>query len=159
MKFKLLSLCIIAITISMSYASYIYISLDDIVKESEIVLIGKMDSIKFGEPSFDKNNKSIPTYQIPDTGYIAIQEKLQNNISSKYSVGDKIPLVMPSYTSKSPNDMDRRFELNTKGIWMLRYKANNFYRIGHPDEFQEMKIENKIRDIIKKQSGFKSLFE
>ena len=163
---------IFALTCSI-LASFIYISLQDRIKTSELVIIGVLDSINYKAIDITSDKERFPGTYL-DIGFIKIRKILHNKLAD-LDTTMKIPIVMSSVKDKWVSSGDISYEKGRDGIWILNkedkiklfteYYLDNLknndslYRIlntrkielfsaSYPKDFQKIDLLDSILKII-----------
>ncbi|MDD3171503.1 MAG: hypothetical protein PHO86_04195 [Bacilli bacterium] len=155
-------------------ASFVYISIEDRIKASELVIIGKIDSLKAN--AIDVTRKNGPPNAFINIAYIKIHKILSSKLSGIDTLYT-IPLVMYSEKGKAISGLIIH-KLGQYGIWILDKKdkeklffsesylnkhqnidslfkvldidKKDVFSATHPNDFHEIDSLNKIVDIINK---------
>ncbi|HQO10170.1 MAG TPA: hypothetical protein PLP37_08690 [Clostridiales bacterium] len=156
------------------FASFIYISLEDRIKASELVIIGKIDSLKANAIDVTQKNGFPNTFL--NIAYIKIHKILSSKLSGIDTL-NTIPLVMYSIKGKAVSGLIIH-KIGKYGIWILDKQdkdklfssksfLNNHQNIDsllkvldidkkdifsatHPNDFHEIDSLNKVLDTINK---------
>lgn len=129
---------ILFITMTMSWASWRYFSIKDLVAQSQIIIEGKIECIEedIQIPYSDDDG----TYKV-DLGYIRVEEVLKNTSKDvDIQVGDPFPVASFSISRTHLNTRSTYYREGRGGIWMLQQRDRIFWA-NHPKRLQ--KRENK----------------
>lgn len=111
-----------------SFAALRNIPLDELVKDSDLIVIGTLQSVS--EFSYGGENKG--------EGMILVEQIILGNIKTHKNLplksGDKLKLVWNENFS-CVYGIHKRTE-NQKGIWFLRVETNGTVIAGHPNMFK-----------------------
>jgi hypothetical protein len=139
-----LLLCASIFYVSSCFACWKAISLEELVPTRSVVVIGEL--VRIDEATIPAGSEE----RFYDVGYIKVQEVLRNALpNTKISIGDEIPLSMPSQKNKHRISIDLRYAVGTKGVWLLNHDKKTFEAI-RPDDQQPALKRDEILAIIKK---------
>jgi hypothetical protein len=149
---KIVSVLAISVTNLVFGASYVGGPLKDLIKESEMVVVGKVTLINESVfwPWPEKNEG-----MLNDVAIIEVSEVLKNNFNWKGTEKEdystmKIQLNM--YSRHYMTSLSDRVEVGDEGIWILDWhpEANEFY-FGYPKRLQPQEKLEEIKAIIESQ--------
>jgi len=127
-------------------ASWKYISLEDMVKKSPLIVVGRIESITYADP----NDEAEPKY---DVGHIRITKVLKNELEDEdFNAADELPLSMPSAHRKFRKSIDIRYDKGAEGVWLLHYSEGRFWA-WHPIALQPFSKQAEIAAMIEEQSN------
>jgi len=127
-------------------ASWKYISLEDMVKKSSLIVVGKIESITYADP----NDEAEPKY---DIGHIRIAKVLKNELKDRvFNSADDLPLSMPSIHRKSRLSVDILYNKGAEGVWLVNYSEGRFWA-WHPIALQSLSKEAQIAAMIEGASN------
>jgi hypothetical protein len=121
------------------FASWEKISDEDLITQSDLVVVGKITAIKEG--GSDEKDVSIATVTISDVikGAKDIKE---------------VKLAFPSKKRQMMASTDIFFDLNQEGVWLLRKdEKQDYYLADYPDRFQPKENAEKIKAIVSKMKS------
>ncbi len=129
------------------FGSWADVPLEEIVQNSPVVVVGKIEKIDPAEPW----KEGMRNY---DTAYITVSKVLKNTLKdTKITIEDKIPLSMPAIIRQGISGLalalgtDIRYRIGQEGIWILELKDNTFWAT-YPKDYQPLKKIKEIQDII-----------
>jgi hypothetical protein len=138
--------CVIFSAISRVNASWIDVPLEEVIAGSQVVVIGKIESIRVAKPS----NKYDYQY---DTAYITVSKVLKNELKNRIIKKDiKLPLAMPSINNRVSTSVDIRYEYGKEGIWILEFR-DKVFRAEYLKDYQPLTNEKEITLILEKQGS------
>jgi len=130
-------------------ARWALVILKNYVKESPIIVVGKIDSIKVAEP-INQHEEYYDLYT--DMAFIAVDSVLKNTLPDfKLEKGDKIPLLMWSSLNNVvmfPSPI--QYGVGYEGIWILNQRDSTFSAY-HPIELQPMSKLEEICGYLREQ--------
>lgn len=139
---KIMLLVIATLMASTAFACWEDIPLDEVIQNSDVVIIGEITSINVAEPP-----KQAEQYQY-DIAQITVQKVILNTLKNKViEPNQKLPLSMPSINNKLHLSTDLRYRIGKKGIWILKFQNGKFWA-KYPKDYQPMSSKEKIRQIV-----------
>ena len=126
-------------------------TVEDRIKESELVIIGELDSIKYLGVELklaDRYKDKPPRYE--DIGFINIKQILYNSFDDLDSTKN-IPISMSSVKDEWWTSGDLSYDIGQNGIWVLDKKAkDSVFTARYPRDFQPIDSLEYVIGIIKK---------
>jgi hypothetical protein len=134
----------VSLPIGAALACWADVPVEELVKDSPTVVVGKVERIKHAKPS---------NYAY-DVAYIKVARVLKHTGGLPVAAGKEVPLSMPSIHNRSQMSTDIRYSKGASGVWILesREKSPTFWAT-YPKDLQPHKEEPNIRAIILKQSS------
>lgn len=140
--------CVIFSAVSRVNASWIDVPLEKVIAESQVVVAGKIESIRIAKPK--PSNKYDYQY---DTAYITVSKVLKNELKNRIiKKGSKLPLAMPSINNRVSTSIDLHYEYGKEGIWILEFRDKAF-RAEYIKDYQPLTNEKEITFILEKQNS------
>jgi hypothetical protein len=138
------AICIFLTLCSACLACWIDIPLDQFIRESPVVIKGRIVEIK-----------SAPKQKYGyDTAYIMVEEILKNSSASTIRKGQKVELIMPSTNNETLISTDIHYPLEADGYWILREDGGR-YKADYPKAYQEIKMESEVRRALERSTAVK----
>lgn len=109
-----------------SQACWADVPLPKIIRDSPVMIRGKIISIAPAQTEFSF-----------DRATIQVDEILKDESEKALKVGDQIILAMPSANPATATSIDLRYPLGTEGFWILEFKKG-FYEATYPKDFQKI---------------------
>lgn len=124
-------------------ACYAVISDENLIAQSDLVVIGKITAIKEG----GRGNKDI------NIATISVSEVLKGAKDLK-----EVKLAFPSPKRNMMASTDIFYNLDQEGIWLLRKdEKQNYYLADYPARFQPLENADKIKEIIGKNKDIEKV--
>jgi len=129
---------------SAAIASWIDLSLEKVIQQSHVVVIGEITHVTAADPPKDG---IMYQYDVAD---ITVKEVLFNNLTNRVvAPKQNLPLSMPSVKNRARMSTDIRYEVGARGIWILELRDGTFWAT-YPKDYQPMSSEKEIRQIVQK---------
>lgn len=108
-----------------AYGCWADVPLSQIIKESPLLIRGKIIAIKHAAPAD----------HALDTATIQVDEILKDQTGEKLKIGSQIPLMMPAKNNRVRVSVDLRYSKGADGFWILEFR-DGAYHATYPKDFQ-----------------------
>lgn len=148
MNTKPLAAAFLLLTATMSLASWAQVPLEDLVKQSELIVVGEVTSIKSADPQAnDASSRAV------DVAKIMVKEVLKSSLKNQaIQCRETIDLGMMADDNRRPTPKDVRYEIGAGGVWFLEFREGKFWAT-HPNDLQSANQKNRITKVILEQSA------
>jgi hypothetical protein len=137
---KLLVACLILIAALpvLSSAMWGYISLEELVQDSDLILVGTLGGVaEFSRDGTDYGE-----------GVITVEEVIWGNVSP----GDTLTLKWQNPHELVCPRVEHRHNQNVKAIWLLTVEAGHDVRANYPGRFVELADRRKVERILRRKN-------
>ncbi|MDQ3713855.1 MAG: hypothetical protein M3388_16770 [Acidobacteriota bacterium] len=141
----LFTACFIILLFSFNcFAMWALISTDELVKESDLIVIGTLQSIsKYTKDNVDYSEGKIVVEKVI-SGYVKTTEGFP------LELGDKIKFKWQASTLIVCPRLDHSGNENEKGIWLLEVESDGTVSADYPRRFNSLDEMSKIKKILRK---------
>lgn len=141
----LFTACFIILSFSFNcFAMWALISTDELVKESDLIVIGTLQSVsKYTKDNVDYSEGKIVVEKVI-SGYVKTTEGLP------LKLGDKIKFKWQASTLIVCPRLDHSGNENEKGIWLLEVESDGTVSADYPRRFNSLDEMSEIKKILRK---------
>lgn len=130
---------------SVSIACWAAVPLEKLIADNPVIVVGKIEKVDVSPPA--KDGKQAVT---GDTAHIKVEQVLKNSLAETViTVGDTIPLAMPSQNAKLMVSTDLRYGVGTDGVWILEFKDDKYWAT-YPGDFRPRNKLGEIKALLQK---------
>ena len=137
--------CFIILSFSFNcFAMWALISTDELVKESDLIVIGTLQSVsKYTKDNVDYSEGKIVVEKVI-SGYVKTTEGFPPKL------GDKIKFKWQASTLIVCPRLDHSGNENEKGIWLLEVESDGTVSADYPRRFNSLNEMSEIKKILRK---------
>ena len=133
---KVLSIILLVLFLaSVCFAEWADIPLKDIIKESDLIVVGTLDEVK-------EHTKNGIDY---GQGVIVVHKVLRGIVQKDK---EKVTLIWSNPTGLACPRVEQRYNQNKKGIWMLSLQKDGKVRADYPKRYQSIEKESEILKLL-----------
>jgi hypothetical protein len=137
MKYALITLVLIAVLPTPSFARWASIPLIDLVQDSDVIIVGTLSDVReYSEKGMDYGN-----------GTIQVEEVIWGNITK----GQNLALLWSNRTDVVCPRIEHRGHENQKGIWLLTIDEQGNVAANYPRRFVDLTERDQVIDALVKR--------
>ncbi len=128
---------------SVCFAEWDDIPLEDVVKKSDLIVVGTLSEVKeHSKNNVDYGERIIVIHAI-------LHDKIQwKKESENKREQQKLILVWSNPTGLECPRVEHQFQKKRKGIWLLTVQKNGKVNADHPNRFQPIEKKSKILELL-----------